>query len=219
MPTPVKALLTDFAQLNGVPLRYLLPDERLLPPETIRFLQVDQQWISHLVDGAYSIGRLTRADADTDLAHPPLPDAPVLTGALIRSELISGYPGLLIDAYPGPDATDPLDLHRCEKLSEQIMLILFTGTLGRLDLHQPPEAQHFAVEPLPDGHVGKTLRGTEHTASAPAGPLGTVPVSSLAAQMADLTGTAYGSGEFALQMIETAERVTYLRAVVGALGT
>ncbi|MFC6082836.1 hypothetical protein, partial [Sphaerisporangium aureirubrum] len=99
LPATVLNWLTGLTRLEGVPLAYLIPDERLLPVETIRFFGLDQQWIRYLVDGAYSIGRLSQSDADLDAAHPlPLPHTPV-TGALIRSDVVSGYSGLLVDAY------------------------------------------------------------------------------------------------------------------------
>ncbi len=49
--------LANLKLLHNVPFRYLVPDERMLPPETIRFFYVDINWLDALVDGAYSIGR------------------------------------------------------------------------------------------------------------------------------------------------------------------
>ncbi|MEV6861927.1 hypothetical protein AB0M44_13120 [Streptosporangium subroseum] len=174
-------------RVPGVPYRYLVPDERLLPVETIRFLQLDPQWIAHLLDGATSIGRITRADADRDRMRPPLP--------LLRSE----------------------------RLSPTVLLCLFRGVLGRLDLRQPPEEQHFGVEPPSDGRVsgrfGKTLRAADGSQgpsipSLALGASGTVPVTALTNAMATalaVQASAFDSAAFARQMIETAERVTFLR--------
>ena len=53
--------LTDWlARLRlfyGVPFDYLVPDERLLPTESIRFFYVDRNWSDRLVDGALSLGK------------------------------------------------------------------------------------------------------------------------------------------------------------------
>ncbi|GAA4198619.1 hypothetical protein GCM10022252_49410 [Streptosporangium oxazolinicum] len=226
MPDDVKSFLDDLARLRGVPYRYLVPDERLLPVETIRFLQLDPRWIAHLLDGATSVGRVTRADADRDRLRPPPVDTSKITGALIRSDLVPGYPGLLIDGYASADESAPLPLLRLERLSPTVLLCLFKGVLGRLDLRQPPEEQHFGVEPPPQGpaagRFGKTLRAADGSPgpSVPPqtlGASGTVPVTALANAMATALGVSpvslstFDSAAFARQMIETAERVTFLR--------
>ncbi|NKZ04273.1 hypothetical protein [Actinomadura latina] len=221
LPENVLAWLTALNRLEGVPFAYLVPDERLLPMETIRFFGLDQQWMRHLIDGAYSIGRLSRADAVLDAASPlPLSHPPV-TGALIRSEVVAGYPGLLIDGYPHQkDTKAPLEVVRCDRLAPNVLLCLFNGVLSRLDLHQRPESQHFAVEaPDTDGY-GKSLRATgDGTVPARSrvplslGPRRTLPIADLVSAMAsafDTDPADFTPGDFALQMIETAERVTFL---------
>ena len=49
--------------LQGVPFHYLVPDARMLPVESIKYFQVDQNWLTALIDGAYSIGRTAAVDA------------------------------------------------------------------------------------------------------------------------------------------------------------
>ena len=60
LPAGTLAWLRALAQLDGVPFGYLIGDDRLLPIESIRFVGLDQLWVRHLVDGAYSIGRGAR---------------------------------------------------------------------------------------------------------------------------------------------------------------
>jgi hypothetical protein len=216
-PADVAAFLADLALLRGVPFAYLLPDERLLPKESVRFFTLDQLWVRYLVDGAFSIGRLGASDAAQDAAHPPPTPFPQTTGALIRSELVSGYPDLLVDAYPAGGTAGPLPLARRDTLAPDLMLLLFEGTVRRLDLHQRPETLHFAVEQEPDGQYSKTLRGEPARALAAAdfGVNRTLALSGLAGRIAAELGTPaeqFGSGDFARQMIETAERVTFLAA-------
>ncbi|HMQ48467.1 MAG TPA: hypothetical protein PKA00_06120 [Saprospiraceae bacterium] len=54
--------LASLKLMHQVPFPYLVPDERMLPPESIRFFYVDLNWLDALVDGAYSIGRYTSTD-------------------------------------------------------------------------------------------------------------------------------------------------------------
>ncbi|WP_434740476.1 hypothetical protein [Micromonospora sp. SH-82] len=224
-PAGVLDWLTGLTRLDGIPLTYLVPDERLVPVETIRFLGVDQTWVRHLVDGATSIGRLGPADERRDADAPAPVDFPTLTGALIRSDVVSGYPDLLVDGYADPEGEQPLPHWRTRRLTPDLLLCLFVGNLARLDLHQPPQARHLAVEPTPGGTFGRVLRtpgGTdrrpEPIEGLPLGPRGTVPVAAVAVAVAQASGVAagdVGSGDLALQLTETAERVTFLRRPVG----
>ncbi|NUR90386.1 MAG: hypothetical protein HOY71_40445 [Nonomuraea sp.] len=204
LPAGLRAWLEGLAVLDGVPYRYLVPDPRLVPVESIRFFDVDQEWTRCLVDGAYSIGRLTPSDAALDRAHPLPVEHPRMSGALIRSDLVAGYPGLRVDGYGADGSTLPVLRHA--KLTPSVAMVLFDGRLDRLDLHQHPEALHFAVEVADDTHVRKALRSGGYTAPVALGPGRRVPIEDLVASLGG--GTA---GAFAAEMIETAERVTFLR--------
>ncbi|MFJ6837090.1 hypothetical protein [Streptomyces sp. NPDC091209] len=221
LPVGVMEWLTGLSRLDGVPFGYLVPDERLLPVETVRFFHLDQEWMRHLLDGAYSLGRVGSADAELDAAHPLPLDYPLITGALIRSDVVSGYPGLLVDGYADPAGVDLLTPVRVERLAPSVLLCLYRGDVGRLDLHQQPESLHFGVVPQPGGSFTKRLRGLADTAPdagelepVPLGPSGTVPVRRLADAMAARLGAApaaFTAGALARQMIESGERVTFLR--------
>ncbi|MEO1261715.1 MAG: hypothetical protein AAFZ15_23125 [Bacteroidota bacterium] len=103
--------------LDNVPFNYLVPDEKMLPVESIRFFKVDPYWMACLLDGAFSIGRTTNGDhtLDQELAvdlrvlSSELPIAN-MSGFLMRSEAVDGWPHLLVDGY---DTTEPpaVDLH------------------------------------------------------------------------------------------------------------
>ena len=63
-PDDVSAWLADLQVLTGVPFAYLVPDSRMLPPESIRFFAVDPNWTAALVDGALSIAATTAPAAE-----------------------------------------------------------------------------------------------------------------------------------------------------------
>ena len=56
-PAALVIWLAKLGVLQGVPFNYLVADSRLLPPESIRFFQLDPSWMAALQDGALSIGR------------------------------------------------------------------------------------------------------------------------------------------------------------------
>ncbi len=102
LPNEVTEWFKRVALLKGVPFDYLVPDEQMLPVESIRFFKLDPLWIECLLDGAFSIGRVTSADHSRDAAHIENPadnPHPVVSGFLLRSDVVSGWPSLLVDGY------------------------------------------------------------------------------------------------------------------------
>ena len=159
IPETVRTWLEDLTVLRPVPFNYLVPDERMLPRESLRFFCIDKLWVECLIDGAFSIGRISKHEAERDRAHrtsgavPRTPFA-VVSGILIRSDVVAGWPDLQVDAYaePHPDlntepSTEKLKLLRMERLSANVLICLFGGRGEALtvDIHQRPEGLHFGV--------------------------------------------------------------------------
>lgn len=136
LPEDISKWLGRLRLLKGVPFNYLVPDERMLPPESIRFFYLDMNWVDSLLDGAFSIGRnLTKTDntsthnldsavtpkvnkhawagAATIRAEalglpPPMLSLQVVSGFLLRSTVVSAYKGLGANVYPlGGTPEDP----------------------------------------------------------------------------------------------------------------
>jgi hypothetical protein len=137
IPADVAAWLGRLYTLAGVPFAYLVPDEEMLPPESLRFFALDDAWTQALLDGAFSLGRDLTAGAQNASANldravlgglatavrdaaprrtrrgvaaaPAAPDRP-WTGFLLRSTLVADYPGLGVNVYPKghtPDDPEP----------------------------------------------------------------------------------------------------------------
>ena len=68
--------LGDVALFKNIPIHYLVPSERMLPTDSIRFFQVDLSWLEAFHDGALSIGRVTDTDVSHDIAFRPLVSEP-----------------------------------------------------------------------------------------------------------------------------------------------
>lgn len=170
--------------LHGVPINYLVPDEGMLPPESIRFFYVDMNWVDALLDGAFSIGRNLTAAGDSvshnvdravssavrpalnqnagavrarafGLQAPPA-SLQVVSGFMLRSSLVTDYPGISVNAYPQggtPDLNNPektvfLPLLRFEQLgaSSDTIICLVDGDAVQFDIHQPPEQLHYGID-------------------------------------------------------------------------
>jgi hypothetical protein len=145
----------QLARLHGVPFNYLVPDERMLPHESIRFFIVDRRWVKALVAGAFSLGSGTAAEfaAYAAQAEQALQGvAPRLSGFLLRSDVVSGWPQLEVDGYTGiPTDAQSQDAMRATlestlRLSQDVLMCLFVGVIRCVDLHLPPEGLHFVFE-------------------------------------------------------------------------
>lgn len=145
-PADISDWLGRLRLLYGVPVNYLVPDEALLPPESIRFFTIDPNWIEALVDGALSSARNLAARVETvpfRLEKAALPSLQehvhcslgnirsrflgtarvavdgdtVISGFLLRSFLVRNYPGLGVIPYgKSGEETIPLEILRMEAL-------------------------------------------------------------------------------------------------------
>jgi len=147
----LQAYFADLGRLLGVPFQYLVPHESLLPDESLRFFYVDHLWVECLLDGAFSIGRTTRFDlarergAQGQLKFPHQQARPAMSGVILRSDLVSGWPSLMVEGYASANLSESsrLELLRYERLGPSVAIAIFGGELQAFTLHLPPESLHF----------------------------------------------------------------------------
>ncbi|MFN8714099.1 MAG: hypothetical protein ACK5Z2_14725 [Bacteroidota bacterium] len=176
MPESIKLWLARLALLYGVPFEHLVSNSSMLPTESIRFFYVDPNWTNALLDGALSVGTQTGSDyvlqtnvapslrravqaeqrlVRRRLASAELPDDVEVTGAvsglLLRSQLVSGWPGLQITPYADLDGVTPIEIMRMERLSPDVMLCLFAEVPAMVVIREPKENLCFGVTGGLDG--------------------------------------------------------------------
>lgn len=179
VPVTLRNWLGRLRLLYGLPFAYLVPDEKLLPKESIRFFYIDRNWTDRLVDGALSVGKTTTRD----YAHHHAVNAQVrqgaddeeryvrqyfrdqeperttaeggdLTGMLMRSRVVSGWPGLEVRAYKdGDEEADKLTLLRMDRLAPDVMLCIFNDIPTIVDVEEPREGILFGVDDAQGLHV------------------------------------------------------------------
>lgn len=66
IPATVQNWLGQAMLLYGVPFQYLVPDEAMLPAESIRFFYLNPEWLNCLLQGACSVGRTSETDELAD---------------------------------------------------------------------------------------------------------------------------------------------------------
>nr|WP_315186921.1 hypothetical protein [uncultured Albidiferax sp.] len=145
-PESVVSRLDKLRRLEGVPLDYLVPDERMLPPESLRFFQVDLNWIYSLVEGAYSIARVSTEDQKQDAATCPHEVYTQVSGFLLRSKLVSEWPRLQAQIEVS-DRSAIVKTLRCERITPDILLCLVEvqgqGVITSATLQVPQERIEF----------------------------------------------------------------------------
>jgi hypothetical protein len=186
VPADISRFLARLRLLEGVPFNYLVPDARMLPAETIRFFYVDRNWLDALVQGALSVGtansadrakltelypivrrevdvaerlvRMKSADAPAvDAQGRPIGVAGPMTGFLMRSRIVSGWPALHVRAYstdtreddqtiPDMDTSpDRVRILRMERLAPAVLLVLFDGVPAVVHIEEPRSGIQFGV--------------------------------------------------------------------------
>ena len=244
MPPYMEMFLAHLRVLIGVPFDYLVPDARLLPDESIRFFYVDRSWTDRLVDGAIAVGKAGTREQAHHQAHaadvqsqldltervvrvlqrgltPPDPPADqnparVLTGFLLRSAAVTGWPAMdvrafstIVPPYTGnPDdpaatqwadqaAAAQLTTLRLELLSPSVLLAVFDGIPELVWLEEPHHNIEFGVTPNNTGGFFLDRHGPVGQVEQPAAPVPVpvraannrvVAVAALRDELAALTG-------------------------------
>jgi hypothetical protein len=239
LPAIVREWMGRACLLHGVPFNYLVPDEKLLPAESLRLFMLDPQWLACLLDGAFSVGRGSSAEHSNDAAHQPAIAAfgrRTVSGFLLRSAVVAGWPSLLVNGYryalPSGAKGDPIPpdaerpILRIERLSANLLLCLFDGEPNVIDFHQQPEALHFGVRRSfaeQGQQISKALRDANGELLAVR--LEQIPLRPGSGSVIDIAGLArqieaqhkhtrldvpLNAAQFALQMIEGAVRVRFI---------
>jgi len=261
MPPYMESFLAHLRLLVGVPFGYLVPDSRLLPPESIRFFYLDRSWTDRVVDGAVAVGKIGTREQAHHQAHEPgvrqqldqtehivrdlqrgnsfatlrkpatrgMPPADIITGFLLRSYLVTGWPQMDVRAYSQIiqehfDRSDPhvlalqLKTMRLEVLSPSIMIALFQGIPQMVTLDQPHHGIQFGLVPtndlekfmlgLRDVHGGQLTPAANNQINVPmrGGGRRVVDIASLWKGITNSGATGLapqtGGGSFALQALD-----------------
>jgi hypothetical protein len=184
VPFELRQWLARLRLLEGVPFAYLAADSALLPPESIRFFYLDRRWTDALTQGALSVGTVSSADrSQLEQVHPVVrhevdqaertvrpvggegatSTSGTITGFLLRSKAVSGWPGMHVRAYDrelaeGDNAIIPsgdtrrLRLLRLERLAPAVLLALFDGVPAIVHIEEPRRGIQFGIRLDPTGN-------------------------------------------------------------------
>lgn len=229
IPEGVKQWFQDLSLLKGIPFDYLVADPDMLPIETLRFFVIDKEWIACLLDGAFSLGRVHSGDHEQDRRHaketpdqhPAAISQEQMSGFLIRSEAVSGWPDLHIEAFHKTDeGREKKRVLRKEKLSDNVVLYLYEGMIDEVDMFQKAESVHFGLDRSDSGYH-KNLKNRQgiNTDNKNISPIpfrnsgkiaGVINMNELATQIKNAMGWAgIDAALFAIEMTEGVEKIRF----------
>ena len=182
VPGELRRFLARLRLLHGVPFSYLVPDAELLPKESIRFFYIDRSWTDAMVQGALSVGTISTADrAQLEASYPYIRSevdetersirksedngqklllqgpGGTITGFLLRSRLVSGWPNLHVRAYSrdilkddvltteAESSPERMKVLRMERLAPAVLLVLFDGVPAVVHIEEPRQGIQFGV--------------------------------------------------------------------------
>jgi hypothetical protein len=238
-PKPVKEQITltedlvewiaNLILLYPVPFHYLVPHQLLLPPESVRFFHLDDNWVNALVDGAFSIAvrslddpaAASRLELQSVLSkivyqhrlrlqgkepewepkesYMEIPKS----GFLVRSRMVSGWPGVEVTAKTSETKEQTLPkILRLDQIAEGVLFCLARGTVDEVTFREPREGLTFGIASdgtLKATKAKKTLELKKNLLRR--GPTGgVVDITNLQVEL-----TTTGSAELATEMVRKPE--------------
>ena len=213
--------LAGLWRLEGLPFDVLVPDARMLPPGSIRFFYVDRNVLDAMFDGALSICIHSGLDRAVQAARRPAlgvnvveqPQAPV-AGFLLRSPVVSGWPGLRVNVYSDAEKKSPIVPMRVARLGSDVLICLLPAVPSVITLGEPHEGLRFGM--LDDGiHLRRvdgqtgTLVGGQPLPARMRNGSRVLQVQALADDMRNALKQPIGPAGFAVQMIEAPEEMEF----------
>lgn len=218
--------------LYPVPFHYLVPHQSLLPPESLRFFHLDDNWVDALLDGALSIAirdvanerKSSRAEMQSALSRIVYqhrlrlqgknPDwkpsesymSIPKSGFLLRSRVVTGWPGVEVTARTSVSDDKALpSILRFDRIAEGVLFCLARGTIEEVRFREPREGITFGVGSHGKIKAAKTgnMVDVKHNFLRPGPVGGVVDVGKLRTELASV-----GSAEFATEMILKPEEQT-----------
>lgn len=241
--------------LYDVPFDHIVADARMLPIESIRFFYLDRNWTNSLIHGALSAGIQSSKDSYFSIITKNLiqdavdklildirekmlnipvtdkdPTDGVIAGFLLRSAVLTQYPGIEIKGYRSIATdeegalygADPMQILRLDRLSPNVLICLFPDAPAWIEFDEPKEGLCFGVEPsessleigirdpkngeeMPD--VIYTLGAADFRGAQSNRVLNTKNLN--AGLAAKLSKTTLNAAEFALQLVKVPEQMVF----------
>jgi hypothetical protein len=231
--------------LRHVPFAHLVPHAQMLPTESIRFFYVDPNYLDALCDGAQSIGLHSSRDVleqsavrsvireeavrhghqlrakltNTPMHENAQPGDPV-AGVLLRSAVVSGWPGLEIKAFATSDRQRPITPVRIDILGDtDVVLALYPSVPAWIEIDEPKEGLSFGITSamavslrrIQGADIGKKFDNATLASTYLRSTTRVVNIQAWQTFLASKVtpSTLWGPAAFALQMVRSPEQMIF----------
>ena len=163
IPKSVISWFKDVLLLKNIPFNYLVPSPEMLPMESLRFFWIDNYWLDCLIDGAFGMGNgydfpdNYRKYKQLIMQNINKDEKSIVTGFLLRSEAVSGYQGIEIKGFNNNSPDSSLEILRRDRLSNDVLICLFSGEVKQIQISQKAETLHFGFSSN-SGKLNKKMR-------------------------------------------------------------
>lgn len=121
-------------------------------------------------------GRQVDTSAAARASRERASESGIVTGFLLRSTLVTNYPGLQVRAYDSTDpAAPPLQIFRLDRPAYGVLFALFDGLIAAVEIEEPHHGIRLGVDETASGTIVQ-LRGTDGNLVKPGGSPASVPV-------------------------------------------
>ncbi|MCR9192910.1 MAG: hypothetical protein NXI01_09705 [Gammaproteobacteria bacterium] len=151
IPENITRWLAQLRYFVGLPFAYLIPEETLLPVESIRFFHIDMNWLDAMIAGALTTGihsssnKYISSMMFEQLKKQGFGQKDPVCGFFLRSQVVSGWPNLLITTNDDiPDAT-PVNIVSSVRLAPDVLFCLFDGIPKQLSIGEPHQQLSFGI--------------------------------------------------------------------------
>jgi len=151
IPSTIIQWLAQLRRLVGLPFIYLVPEEKLLPTESIRFFHVDTNWLDAMTAGTLTIGihssqnKIISGKLFDQLRMQGFNQADPVCGFFLRSAVVSGWPNLRIETNVGIATATPVTVLSLTQLAPDVLFCLLDGIPQQLTLGEPHQQLSFGV--------------------------------------------------------------------------
>ncbi len=197
--------LAESRLLKNIPSYYLFPNKKMVKEESINFFYLDEAWLKAFVDGALSIVLYTELDVvmqnavtkklyqkirrrSCELRQKRLPEKAAgkcqvasinkveITGVVIKSKLVSGWPGLEIVARDKHSKI--IQIIKFDQIDDEQILCLFAGQPESIEFKEPLEGLFFGCHIV--SHTGKrTIKINDQVIPVDVDTTGTIKLTDL----------------------------------------
>ncbi|PTB95882.1 hypothetical protein C9994_09870 [Marivirga lumbricoides] len=148
LPGVVRQAIENCLKLAEVPMVYLVPDNKMLPKESLRFFKVDKSWTTALLNGVFEVG-FSGLSAERDNAlwnqfyTEKIKKENVYLGYIMRSQLLVDFPTVeLIGLDKDKNIISPVRVLR----EGDMAMVLFNQTVAEVIFSMPDHSMHAGFE-------------------------------------------------------------------------